>query len=87
MVGSNPTWEELFSFYRLIIFKFSLCKKAYFYVLKLFVIDKKHVDHIQHMIHTKYEFMVEMILHRTVCGVVSPLLFLKVKRPFQLSEL
>ena len=69
MVGSNPTWGKLFSFCRLIIFKFSLCKKAYFYVLKLFVIDKKLVDHIQHMIHAKYEFMVEMILHRTVCTV------------------
>ena len=71
MVGSNPTRGELFSFCRLIIFKFSMCKKAYFYVLNLFVIGKKHVDHIQHMIHTKYEFMVEIILHRTVCTLLA----------------
>ena len=50
------------------------------------IINKKRINDVLHMFHTKYEFMVKIISYRTVCHVDHCYLAAIVKRNLAILE-
>ena len=70
IVGSIPARRKLFSFWQTYSSKFLRYKKTHFWYKMLSVMHKKLSNDLLHMFHTNYEFMVKIILYRTVWKVL-----------------